>query len=340
VVSLYSALIPYGWTERVLALLNDLDVHGLQPARIVRVERSACVGVLASGVEQILHFSVLPAVGDWVAVRDAELVTVLPRWSGLSRSDPSNDTTQILAANIDLVMITAPADRPSLSRVERELALAWDSGAQPLVVMTKADLAPPDLEESFRRRLVGVDVLAAAALNGLGVDEIRERLRPNRTAVLLGPSGAGKSSLANAVLGTDRFATGEVRTGDSRGRHTTTSRQLITIPGGGVLIDTPGLRSLGLSASVDVDAVYPDIESLAARCRFRDCQHEAEPGCAVTAAAAEGSLDHGRLASFRKLQQEVAAEERRVDPLLRKEEVAKWKARSKFIRANDKRKAR
>jgi ribosome biogenesis GTPase len=340
VVSLYSALIPYGWTERVLALLNELDEPGLQPARIVRVERSACVAVLADGKERTLHFSALPAVGDWVAVRDAELVTVLPRWSELSRSDTTNDSTQILAANIDLVMITAPADRPSVSRVERELALAWDSGAQPVVIMTKADLAPPGLQDSFRQRLAGVDMLAAAALNGQGVEEIRDRLRPNRTAVLLGPSGAGKSSLANAVLGTDRFVTGDVRTGDSRGRHTTTSRQLITVPGGGVLIDTPGLRSLGLSASVDVDAVYPDIESLAARCRFRDCRHEAEPGCAVTAAAAEGSLDHGRLASFRKLQREVAAEERRVDPLVRKEELAKWRARSKFARANDKRKPR
>ncbi len=334
------ALIDYGWNERVLALFNEFDGPAIQPARVVRVERSACVAVFPDGTEHLLQAPTLPAVGDWVVVEDAVIQAVLARWSELSRADPSGHGTQVLAANVDLVVITAPADRLSPARVERELALAWDSGAQPLVVLTKADLAPPGLEASLRDRLVGVDVLATSATADLGVEDLRQALRPHRTAVLLGPSGAGKSTLANAVVGGERLATGEVRASDARGRHTTTSRQLVVVPGGGVLIDTPGLRSLGLGAEVDLDAAYPDIESLAVGCRFRDCRHQAEPGCAVTAAAGAGSLDPARLASFAKLQRELAAEARRVDPLARKEELSIWKARVKSARANDKRRIR
>jgi ribosome biogenesis GTPase len=320
-------------------MFNEVADPSLEPARVVRVERSACAAVLADGTQRLLHAPVLPAVGDWIAARGEVVHAVLPRWSELTRADPSGSAVQVLAANLDLVLITAPADRPSPARVERELTVAWDSGAQPIVVLTKCDLADEGAASSLAERLVGVDVLASSATTGQGVEELCQRLRPARTAALLGPSGAGKSTLANALLGAGALATRAVRDRDQRGRHTTTSRQLITIPGGGVLIDTPGLRSLGLAGDMPVEAAFPDIEILAGRCRFSDCRHQAEPGCAVMAAATRGELDHDRLASFHKLQREAAAEARRSDPLLRRAERAGWKARTRTARQYDKRRA-
>ena len=327
----------FGWNDRVLALLNSLDVDGATPARIIRVERSACVAVLPDGSEHLLTAPVLPAVGDWVAVAGPVVAAVIPRWSALTRADPSGHGVQVLAANVDLVAITAPADRLSPARVERELAAAWDSGAQPLVILTKTDLADPGTAEGLAARLTGVDVLATSATTGAGVDELRVRLQPCRTAVLLGPSGAGKSTLANALLGEDVLATGAVRDADRRGRHTTTSRQLVAVPGGGVLIDTPGLRSLALAGDVEIGQAFPEIEALGAGCRFADCSHTVEPGCAVIAAADEGALDPARLASYRKLQRELAAETRRTDPLARKAQLSEWKSVMKSVRVNDKR---
>jgi ribosome biogenesis GTPase / thiamine phosphate phosphatase len=334
------ALATYGWTDRVLALFNDVAQPDLEPARVVRVERSALAAVFADGGQRLLHPAILPAVGDWLAVRGEAVHAVLPRWSSLCRADPSGASVQVLAANVDLVLITAPADRLSPARVERELAVAWDSGAQPVVVLTKADLAHEAALEGLAERLVGVDVVATSAATGRGVAELGERLRPAHTAVLLGPSGAGKSTLANALVGTEALATGAVRDADQRGRHTTTSRQLVGLPGGGVLVDTPGLRSLGLTGDVAVEAAFPDIEQLAGGCRFSDCRHEREPDCAVLAAAAGGELEPGRLVSFRKLQREAAAEARRSDPLLRRAELSVWKARAKSARAFDKRRPR
>ncbi len=307
-VFLPGALSAFGWTDRVLALFNEVALPTLEPARVLRVDRSACAAVFSDGSQRLVHAAVLPAVGDWIAVRGESVEVVLPRWSGLTRADPSGAAVQVLAANIDLVVVTAPADRISPARVERELTVAWDSGAQPLVVLTKCDLADESTWEPLVERLVGVDVLASSATTGRGVQELRQRLQPARTAVLLGPSGAGKSTLANVLSGTDILATGTVRDRDRRGRHTTTSRQLISLPGGGVLIDTPGLRSLGLAGDVAVGAAFPDIETLARSCRFSDCGHQTEPECAVLAAVDSGQLDHDRLASFHKLQREAAAE--------------------------------
>ena len=331
------ALAAYGWTDRVLAQFNEFAEPTVEAARVVRVERSGSVAVFADGSDRFLQAAVLPAVGDWIAVRGVHVHAVLPRWSELARADPDGPVVQVLAANIDVVLITAPADRLSPARIERELTLAWDSGALPLVVLTKCDLTDESVEMSLAERLVGVDVVATSVVNGRGVPEIRERLRPARTAVLLGPSGAGKSTLANALIGANVVATGEVRHRDHRGRHTTTSRQLVTVPGGGVLIDTPGLRSLGLAGDAPVERAFPEIETLATGCRFSDCRHDAEPGCAVVAAAASGELDNGRLVSFRKLQREAAAEARRSDPLLRRAELSVWKARTRSARLNDKR---
>ena len=329
------ALVPFGWSDRVLALYTSCADGECTPARVTRVERSGCFAVGPDGEERLLRAELLPAVGDWLAVADGAVRHVLPRWSALQRADPDGTGTQTLAANLDLVLVTTPADRSSAARVERELALAWDSGAVPLVVATKSDLDAHALAESLGARLPGADVLAVSGVTGDGVAELRARLVPDRTAVLLGPSGAGKSTLANALLGAERLATGAVRDGDHRGRHTTTWRQLVSVPGGGALIDTPGLRSLGLPAHVELGAGFRDIEALAQRCRFADCAHDSEPGCAVEDAIATGELDPGRLESFRKLAREVAWERRRHDPVASAAERQAWKARSREYRARD-----
>ena len=250
------------------------------------------------------------AVGDWVALEPSGLsdvpwrvVALAERWSVVERLDPRRgaeilDLRQALAANVDLVASVTPLDRPvSVNRIEREMALAWDAGAVPLVVLTKADrhddplAAAADLEQ----RLLGVDVLVVNALVGPadpGVERLLARLRPDRTVMLLGASGAGKSTLANALLAGEVLDTGGVRVGDSRGRHTTTARHLVPVPGGGVVLDTPGIRSIALSASNDgVSVVFADLEQLVLECRFNDCGHDTEPGCAIQTAIDGGSLD-------------------------------------------------
>lgn len=316
---------------------------------MVRVERSACAVATSPGEERLASAPELPAVGDWVAVAEPEggegpllVVGTAPRWSRLARSDPDGSgRTQVLAANVDLVLVTAPADRLSAARVEREVVVAWESGAAPLVVLTKADLAPPGAAADLERRLgATAEVLPTSSATGEGLDELAARLRPARTAALLGPSGAGKSSLANALLGAEVLAVGAVRAADRRGRHTTSSRSLVVVPGGGLLVDAPGLRSLGLVGDGEGDGVadaFPEVEELAGACRFADCAHEAEPGCAVRAAVERGDLDPGRLASYRKLGQELAFESRRQDPLARKEEQRKWKLLQQSARSRTRR---
>lgn len=322
-----------GWNARVETGLAGLAV-GLRPGRVIRVERGACVVALADDDHSARPTSGA-AVGDWVGVRrdgDAVVVeAVAARWSQLARRDPEG-RTQVLAANVDLVLVTAPADRLSVTRVERETAMAWGAGAEPVVLLTKGDLATPDQLGQLQRRLPGVEVIETSVLTGAGTDRVRELLRPDRTAVLLGPSGAGKSSLANLLLGAGRFAVGDVRSGDHRGRHTTTSRHLVGVPGGGVLIDTPGLRSLALTGEDGIAAAFSDIEELAVECRFTDCRHEQEPGCAVQTAVDSGQLDADRLAGYRKLRKESAYQARRDDPLARAEAERVWKIRAKASR--------
>ncbi|HVF74051.1 MAG TPA: ribosome small subunit-dependent GTPase A [Acidimicrobiales bacterium] len=300
------------------------------PGRVVAVERGWCRLATLDG-EQFLPFPGT-AVGDWVVLDGDAVVEVLPRWSSLGRLDPDGGR-QVLAANVDLVLITAPGDRLSSTRVERELVIAWDSGAQPVVVLTKLDVAPPDTVADMAGRLGPVDLVATSAVAGQGLDELRALLRHPVTAVFLGPSGAGKSTLVNALLGEERLAVGAVREDDHRGRHTTTSRQLVPLPSGGSLIDMPGLRSLGTDASDDaVAATFPDIEALAGQCRFSDCTHEVEPDCAVAAAVASGDLHPARLASYRKLVRETTAERLRADPVARKEVTKVWKVHTKAQR--------
>jgi ribosome biogenesis GTPase len=323
-------LAPVGWSGRVQALLSAVAGDAMAPARVVGVERGWCRLATLDG-ERSLPFPGT-AVGDWLALDGDEVAEVLPRWSALGRLDPDGGR-QVLAANVDLVLITAPGDRLSSTRVERELVIAWDSGAQPIVVLTKLDVAPPDAVADLSGRLGAVDVIATSAVAGIGLDELRAVLAHPVTAVFLGPSGAGKSTLVNALLGEERLAVGAVREEDHRGRHTTTSRQLVPMPSGGSLIDMPGLRSLGTDAGVEaVAAAFPDIEELASRCRFSDCSHEVEPGCAVMDGVASGGLHPARLASYRKLVRETAAERSRAGPVARKVVAKVWKVRTKAQR--------
>jgi len=301
----FAALVPYGWDERVAALYASLAEPDHQPGRVGRVDRDRCTVRTATGTVRAAA-GLLPITGDWVAIRvepQPAVDVVLPRWSALERE------TQLLAANVDIVLVVAALDRPlNLNRIERELVLAWDSGARPIVVLTKSDACPGAevATETVTARAVGVDVVLTSAATGDGVDAMLANLRPNRTAVLLGPSGAGKSTLVNRILNDDEQVIGPVREGDHKGRHTTTSRHLVVVPRGGVLIDTPGLRSVGLTgAEGGVALAFPDIDETGHSCRFRDCRHLGEPGCAVVASVAHGGLDPDRLASYRKLQGEL-----------------------------------
>jgi ribosome biogenesis GTPase len=328
-----SRLSHLGWDDRVESSLAEVAAGSL-PGRVVRVERGACVVALASG-DHPARSTTPVAVGDWVGARWREdcliVEAVAPRWSQLARRDPEG-RPQVLASNIDLVFIAAPAERLSAARVERETAMAWDSGAQPVVLVTKLDLAKPGLLEGLRERLLGVEVVATSVVSGAGVDQVAALLHPVRTAVLLGPSGAGKSSLANLLVGVERLAVGDVRAGDRRGRHTTTARQLLAVPGGGVLIDTPGLRSLALAGEEGIAATFADIEDLAGECWFTDCRHDREPRCAVRAAVEAGGLDAGRVANYHKLRRELEFQARRDDPIARAEAERVWKIRAKASR--------
>jgi ribosome biogenesis GTPase len=312
------ALVPFGWGPRVQTLLSDAAEPGAVPGRVTRADRDLCRVVTEAGEVaarwRVVGGDTAPAVGDWVALRalDHDLVAeaVVPRWSALVRGDPDSGSVQTLAANVDVVLVTAPSDRLSPTRVERELVLAWDSGAQPIVAVTKCDLASPNMVDELRARLATVDVIATSAVTGEGIDSVANQLAPNRTAVLFGPSGAGKSSLANALLAEERLAVSEVRERDHRGRHTTTWRELVVVPTGGVLIDTPGLRGLALgNAGEGLARTFEDIDALAPSCRFNDCSHTAEPGCEVLAAIADGRLARERLVSWRKLQRELTLRE-------------------------------
>ena len=242
----------------------------------------------------------------------------------------------MLAANVDTVFVVHPiAEPPNVRRIERELALAWDSGAVPVIVLTKADLSvdPDAARMAVEAIALGVDVLAMNALAGENVAPLLDYMSGHRTAVLLGPSGAGKSTIVNALLGHQRQETGAVRVGDQRGRHTTVARELIALPGGGVLIDTPGLRALGLTGSEEgITLTFSDIDQLSDQCRFRDCAHQDEPGCAVQAAIDSGALPAARLASYQKLMREAEVAAARTDTRLRAEEDRKAKTISKAVK--------
>jgi ribosome biogenesis GTPase len=280
-----------------------------------------------------------PVVGDFVLARAGEeppLVRVLARRSRLSRGVAGRTTAeQVLTANVDLVLLVQGLDAGvNPRRLERTLAAVHASGAEPVVLLTKADLeedAAAAVEEA-RAAAPGARVLAVSAPEGRGIAEVRAALAPGTTAVFVGPSGAGKSTLLNALLGAELQATAEVRPWDARGRHTTTGRRLVVLPGGGAVIDGPGIRELKLWDPEGIDDVFEEVSAVAAACRFRDCAHEDEPGCAVRAALEEGRLDPARFESLKKLEAEARAAEARRGGAEARAEKQRWRAVAKDIR--------
>jgi ribosome biogenesis GTPase len=350
-----------GYSDRWRALFAAEAAEGRVPARIARVDRGSVVAATVEGATRAEASARLrrdalgpqdfPAVGDWVVLdpapsHEVALVdAVLPRASAITRGDPGETSdVQVIAANVDTVFVVHPlGDAPNVRRIERELAVAWDSGAVPVVVLTKADLAGDAQadREAVEASALGVDVLVTSAVTGAGMDGVASFATGGRTVALIGPSGAGKSTLVNALLGEDRQATGEVRASDGRGRHVTVARELVPLPSGGVLLDTPGLRAVAVvDAGEGIDAAFPDIDRLAEGCRFRDCTHTEEPGCAVLEAIESGSLDRARLDSLHKLRRESEVAAMKTDARLRNEEIRKWKIMIKSAKDHDKRKRR
>lgn len=280
-----------------------------------------------------------PTVGDYVTVRevengDGQILRTLPRRSFFARraSGPTVKE-QAIAANFDCVFLLQSMNQNfNLRRLERYLTLAWQSGAQPVIVLTKADLT--DDRAAFltqaERVAPGVAAHAVSAQTGEGLEQLAPYLQPGKTLVFLGSSGVGKSSLVNALAGEEVMATGGIRELDGKGRHTTTHRQLVRLQSGVLVIDTPGMRELGMAESSDgLESAFADVEALLGKCRFSDCSHEREPGCAIRAAIAAGELDASRWASYRKLRDESRDNE---DLLRRKREWSKGVAKARRLR--------
>ncbi len=279
-----------------------------------------------------------PAVGDWVGVEGGIIHLRLERRSTVSRAAAGRAVEeQVVAANVDIIfLVTALTQDLNPRRLERYLTLVWDAGAVPIVLLNKADLCadPAGVTESVRSRLPLVDVVAVSALEDAGLDQLSPYLRPAQTVALLGSSGVGKSTLVNRLLGAETLRVGAISEAHGKGRHTTTARQLVTLPGGALLIDTPGMRELQLWGDESaVAGAFDDIASLAAECRFADCGHGTEPGCAVQDAVNAGRLDADRLENFRRLGREAAFEERKRDKAVASESKRKWKQIHKAQRA-------
>lgn len=340
-------LAPWGWDDGWAALFGELESGG-EPARVVAQERARWAVRTGSGERPARIVSStavddLPVVGDWVVVEPGPAPTdpltvlhCLPRRSAFVRGASGDGRRgQALAANVDHVWVVHGLDAPvNARRLERYLALAWESGASPSVVLTKADLCddPAAVEAEVRAVAMGVRVHVVSAGDASSVDRLREHAEPGKTVVLLGPSGAGKSTLVNLLSGAEVAPTGDVRAGDRKGRHTTTRRQLFPVAGGALVIDTPGLRELRLwNPDQGLERAYPEIEELARGCRFADCRHDVEPGCSVLAAVEAGELARDRLDGFRKLQAEAEALRRRTDPQARKEAVSEHKTALKTL---------
>jgi len=335
-----------GWDKHFSTAFENLAGESLRPARVTRVDRGACDLLGPDGfIRAVLSADIAaaasrdperyPCVGDWAAVQEVPggrpaLTHLLERRTAFRRTGvtPGTSHAQVLAANVDVAVIVEPLrPEPDLGRIERFLALAWESGALPVIALTKADLVTDaaEVRADVAAAAPGVEVFALSSLDQTSLDPVRLQFAPGRTLALLGPSGAGKSTLTNALAGQELMATRELRA-DDKGRHTTAHRELFVLPGGGLIIDTPGLRSVGLVADADgLSRVFDDIEELAALCRFHDCEHHHEPGCAVVAAMESGELAERRVASWRKLQKEVRWMARRQDARLRSEERDRWK---------------
>ncbi len=316
----------FGWDEGFAAAFEPDAAAGFVPARVIKQQRdlSALIGsggeleacVAGRFRHQARGLADFPAVGDWVAIANpgdgrAVIQAVLPRRSAFVRKVAGEVIeAQVAAANVDTVFLVSGLDGDfNLRRIERYLTTAWTSGASPVIVLNKSDLRDdlPDVIGAVGLVAPGVPVLALSALGAGSLETLRPYLVPRKTVALLGSSGVGKSTLVNRLLGEERLATAPVSDAEEgRGRHTTTTRELVRLPGGTLLIDTPGMRELQLWADDDgLDRTFDEIDRLAAGCRFRDCRHEQEPGCAVRSAVEAGTLDARRLASYLKLRREL-----------------------------------
>ncbi|GAB5537786.1 MAG: ribosome small subunit-dependent GTPase A [Rubricoccaceae bacterium] len=341
-------LSDWGWNAHFASHLDALSLPDARPARVVQQARTrTLVHGTDSAQPAVLPGRILsdpdadrPAVGDWVAVAGDELAVIqatLPRQTAFSRKVPGETTReQVVAANLDFVFIVAGLDGDfNLRRIERYVSQAWSSGATPVLLLNKADVC----DDVDGRRVgaefaaPGVDVHVLAARAGDGLDALGAYLAPGKTIALVGSSGVGKSTIVNHLLGHERMATGDVREDDSRGRHTTTHRELVPLPSGGLLIDTPGMREMQLWDTGDGLATgFSDLEALAQACRFHDCAHIHEPGCAVLAAVEAGTFDADRYASYLKLRKETEYLEARQEDAGRQLEKKRGKELNRMIR--------
>lgn len=346
----------YGWSEALRQDFTEFEAQGLSPARVI-VQQRGRYRLMGEGGELDAELSGkfafdadegdYPVAGDWVAMSDradegtATIRGVLPRRTQFVRKAAGRASRpQVVAANVDVALLVASLNGDlSPRRMERYLAAAWESGAVPFIVLTKADACTHVAEHvaAFERVALGVPVHAVSALTGDGLNAVATAIGPGRTAVLLGSSGTGKSTLVNALAGKALMVTQAIRASDDTGRHTTTHRELVLLPSGALLLDTPGMRELGLWGAEDgLSSAFEDVEELAAACRFTDCSHSNEPGCAVQAALAEGSLPDERWQSYGKLQRELAHEARKTDWHAREAERRVWMGRHKAFRQHKK----
>ncbi len=346
-----SDLIAFGWTGEISSAFAAHAAAGFEPARVVAEDRGSYIVQTARGEQRASVTgryrheagndpAAFPAVGDWVAVEaredGASVHAVLPRRTSVLRHAPGlRSVAQVVAANVDVVFVVASLNQDlNLRRLERYLALAWESGAEPVVILSKADLGE-ELEATLAHVAsiaVGVTIIVVSAIDGRGIDELRAHILPGATVAFVGSSGVGKSTLVNTIAGDEVAAVREIRADDARGRHTTSRRQLHLMPDGGLVLDTPGMRELGLwDADAGLERSFADIDALAATCRFSDCGHAGEPGCAVAAAIVDGDLDASRFEGWKKLEREARHLERRVDHLAREAERRRWRTISKSV---------
>jgi ribosome biogenesis GTPase len=345
---LRSTLERLGFGPQFATAFEEHEAEGLAPARVAVQHRGAYVLYAEAGElpaepsGRLRHDGVLPVSGDWVAYSanpggaPATIHAVLPRRTAVSRKVAwAAVEEQVLAANIDVVFLVAALNGDlNLRRLERYLATAWESGAEPVIILSKSDLCEqvPERIAEVEAIALGVPVHAISCVTGDGIAELRPYFAGNRTGALLGSSGVGKSTLINRLVGDDAIATQELRS-DGRGRHTTTTRELVLLPGGGLVLDTPGMRELQLwDVGEGLGTAFGDVEALAEQCRFGDCSHEREPGCAIQRALADGTLDPARWESYLKLQRELRALELKQDKRAKSDERKRWRRHSRARR--------